>query len=351
MKKERLLYLDLIKLIAVIMVFTIHYTRTLEYAQITFSHRVLPDSLFSLYLGSYGVTLFFIVSGAVLMYIYGDRDIDLASYYKKRFLGIYPMFWLAFAVFFIIRLIVSPGFANGINHGTFLFTLLGIDGQVGVYTGTYYLLGEWFLTVIIVMYIIFPFLKKLINSHPVITFIVFTGAVLISAFKWFDCYLAVDAYFFHRIPEILFGMLFIKYIKKVRWYMLIPSVAVLAALAVFDLPDMNKMIQIWLVGYSSFTILAFIFSFFKGRLVEIISRFIDKFCYPIFLTHHIIMLTFITKYAFGRQFGFKEVWIMYILCWAATLVSSAFLVWATPKLIKLSGALFQRITSPSDMPH
>lgn len=103
MKKERLLYLDLIKLVAVIMVFTIHFTRTLEYAQINFTTHVLPDTLFGMYLGSYGVTLFFIVSGAVLMYIYGDKEIDLASYYKKRFLGIYPMFWLAFAIFFIAK--------------------------------------------------------------------------------------------------------------------------------------------------------------------------------------------------------------------------------------------------------
>ena len=141
MKKERLLYLDLIKLVAVIMVFTIHFTRTLEYAQISFKTHILPDSLFGLYLGSYGVTLFFIVSGAVLMYIYGEKEINLATYYKKRFLGIYPMFWLAFTIFFIANEFINPGFAKDINHGTFLFTLLGIAGQFGVYTGTYYFLG------------------------------------------------------------------------------------------------------------------------------------------------------------------------------------------------------------------
>lgn len=343
MKKERLLYLDLIKLVAVIMVFTIHFTRTLEYAQINFTTHVLPDTLFGMYLGSYGVTLFFIVSGAVLMYIYGDKEIDLASYYKKRFLGIYPMFWLAFAIFFTAKEIVYPGFAKGINHGTFLFTLLGIDGQVGVYTGTYYLLGEWFLTVIIIMYLIFPFLKKLVLSHPVWTFIIFTLATIASAFNWFDCYLAVDAYFFHRIPEILFGMIFIQYFKKTRWYMLIPSLAVLAVLGIFDFPNMNKIVQIWLVGYSSFIVLAFVFSFLKGKVVEFISHFIDKFCYPIFLTHHIIMLTFITKFALGRTLGTMEVWLVYLLCWTATLLSSALLVWATPKLIKLFSFLWKRL--------
>lgn len=138
-------------------------------------------------------------------------------------------------------------------------------------------------------------------------------------------------------------MIFIQYFKKTRWYMLIPSLAVLAVLGIFDFPNMNKIVQIWLVGYSSFIVLAFVFSFLKGKIVEFISHFIDRFCYPIFLTHHIIMLTFITKFALGRTFGVKEVWLAYILCWAATLLSSAFLVWATPKLIKLFSFLWKKL--------
>ncbi len=344
MKKERLLWLDLIKLIAVIMVFTIHFTKTLEYAQINFSVHVLPDNLFGLYLGSYGVTLFFIVSGAVLMYIYGDKEIHLSTYYKKRFLGIYPMFWLAFLIFFIVKEIACPGFAKGINHGTFLFTLLGIDGMVGVYTGTYYLLGEWFLTVIILMYIIFPFLKKMVLSHPILTFSLFSLTTIVSAYKWYDCYLAVDAYFFHRIPEILFGMIFIQYIKKTKWYMIIPSVSILIILALFDFTNINTMMRIWLVGYSTFLILSFVFSFLGGEIIRFISDFIDKFCYPIFLTHHFVMLTFITRYVYGRTLGIKGVWLVYVLCWIISIFSSALLVWITPKMIKFSSYIWGKIT-------
>ena len=68
--KKRLYYLDIIKLCALVLVFVCHYTRSLESRGVGFVCKVLPDSIFHLYIGSFGVTLFFIASGASLMYVY-----------------------------------------------------------------------------------------------------------------------------------------------------------------------------------------------------------------------------------------------------------------------------------------
>lgn len=342
MKKERLYYLDMIKLIAVIAVFTIHFTKSLETSGIGFNYRILPDTVFSLYLGAYGVSLFFIVSGAVLMYMYADREIDWGAYLKKRFLGIYPMFWLAFAFFFVIKWIRYPHFEQGIRRGTILFSLLGIDGQVGTYTLTFYMLGEWFLTVIIVMYILFPILKKLVLRNPWITFAVFTILTLISAYSWNDDVLEQDAFFFHRIPEFLFGMIFVHYIKKVRWYMLVPALGVLAVFGIGSFPELNYMVRIMLIGISSFVIWVFLFSFMKGRVIEGISRFIDGYCYPIFLTHHIIMLLLLPYWS-GRTFGWKRIWFMYGICVVLTLGASALLTWTSPRIIGICKKIYERL--------
>ena len=342
MRKERLYYLDMIKLIAVISVFTIHFTKTLEGAGINFSYKVLPDTAFSLYLGAYGVSLFFIVSGAVLMYMYGDKEIELGTYFKKRFLGIYPMFWLAFALFFVIKWFRYPHFQQGIRRGTILFTLLGIDGQVGIYTPTFYMLGEWFLTVIIVLYVLFPILKKMLLRQPALTFLVFLALTLWSAYHWNDDVLAMDAFFFHRIPEFLLGMIFVRYIKKVRWYLLIPSIGVLAWLGIEQCPEMNYMLRILLVGTSSFLVWTFLLSFPKGKVIEKISKFIDKYCYPIFLTHHIIMLLLIPFWS-GQTFGTGQVWAMYLTCIALTLVMSALLIFLTPRVISTCKNIYQKL--------
>ena len=87
--KKRLYYLDIIKLCALVLVFVCHYTRSLESRGVGFVCKVLPDSIFHLYIGSFGVTLFFIASGASLMYVYQEK-LNVKNYFKKRFLGIYP---------------------------------------------------------------------------------------------------------------------------------------------------------------------------------------------------------------------------------------------------------------------
>lgn len=342
MKKERLYYLDMIKLVAVIAVFTIHYTKTLEYCGIGFSWRVLPDTICSLYLGAYGVSLFFIVSGAVLMYMYGDKDIDFGVYLKKRFLGIYPMFWLAFALFFIVKQICQPHFDRTIRRGTILFTMLGIDGQVGIYTSTFYMLGEWFLTVIIVLYILFPVLKKLVLRSPWITLAVFTAVTLWSAYTWNDDVLSVDAFFFHRIPEFVFGMIFVRYIKRVRWYGFCPALALLAFFSIHGVPGLNYMVRVMVVGISSFIVWAFIFPFFKGRLIEVLSRFADRYCYPVFLTHHITMILLLPLWS-GREFGVKQVYLMYAACMGLTLAGSWLLAFITPRAISLCGKIYDKL--------
>lgn len=342
MKKERLYYLDLIKLIAVVAVFTIHYTKTLEYYGISFRWRVLPDTVCSLYLGAYGVSLFFIVSGAVLMYMYGDQNIDVLQYLKKRFLGIYPMFWLAFLFFFAVKWICQPHFEQSIPRGTILFTLLGIDGQVGIYTSTFYMLGEWFLTVIIVMYILFPVLKRLVLWKPWITLVFFTVMTLLSAYTWNDGVLAMDAFFFHRIPEFVFGMIFVYYIKRVRWYMFLPAFALLILFSIYKFPNLNYMVRVMSVGVSSFIVWAFLLSFFKGRITKALSRFVDRYCYPIFLTHHIIMIILLPFWS-GSEFSCKQVYFMYAACIVLTLASSMLLFYITPKAINLCKRIYVKL--------
>lgn len=332
MRKERLYYLDLIKLIALVSVFTIHFTKALESSGISFSFRILPDYVFGLYLGAFGVTLFFIASGASMMYVYGDTEIALGDYYRKRFLGIYPMFWLAWVVFFAAKYVINPEAIQAIPRGTILFTLIGADGQVGVYTSTYYLLGEWFLLPLIVLYVLFPFLKKLLIRFPLLTMGFFVLVTLWSVFRWTDGYLSVDAFFLHRIPEFLFGMAFIRYLKKPRWYLAVLSVCILMVMHLVQFPELNSMLLIWLVGIPTFLVMGYLFSFCKGGWMVAISRFADRFCYPVFLTHHIIMYLLL-PYWNGQTFGVGMVIGMYVLTMGLTIAASAGLLALTPRVI------------------
>lgn len=318
MKKERILYFDVIKLLAVIFVFTCHFTRSLEYWGINFDFKVLPDSLFGLYLGSYGVTLFFIISGASLMYVY-DEKCEPKTYFKKRFLGIYPLFWFLFLVAFLVNFYVNCGYNHDIPKWSILYSIIGIDGTMSWIQPTYYQVGEWFLGVIISLYILFPLLRICVKKAPVLSFLI-SLAIALCIGHFYHGAFPVECIVLTRIPEFMFGMLFIKYIKQPGAILVALSVIVLAILQfVEQTASLQLLVRTYLIGISTFLILACVFSHIKGRFITKISQFISNYNYPIFLIHHVLQLTFLRHFA-GKMCYTTDVLVLYVSCALLTIL-------------------------------
>ena len=99
MKKPRLFYLDLIRTVALISILIIHFNATVT-GYFTLPHKLFTSTLPSgIYLGDFGSTLFFIVSGASLCYT-APEHFETKAFYKKRVRAVYPMFWLAWLLCF-----------------------------------------------------------------------------------------------------------------------------------------------------------------------------------------------------------------------------------------------------------
>lgn len=280
MKKERILYLDVIKFFAVICVFVCHFARTLEYYQISYDFKILPDNIFSVYTGTVGCVLFFIVSGATLMYVYQEK-LNLRSYFFKRFKGIYPMFWITFIIFFCLQFYIDGGYNKSIPVGRFFFTFIGFDGLVEYFCVTFFTVGAWFLGMLIIMYILFPVLRKLVNEFP---YAILTVSILIGMiidYTYDNSRAPVLTVFAVWIPAFTFGMVFLKYIKSVNKYMLIVSMTVLMIFTIFDLNIIYFMTRVYFVGAALFFILAYIFIDAGGGVFTG-----DKFfCRQILLSH------------------------------------------------------------------
>ena len=130
MKKQRLFYLDLIRAVALVCILVIHFN-----AAVT-GYFTLPSKLFgsvlpfNIYLGDFGSSLFFMVSGAALQYTspgQGREPLNLARFYQKRAKAVYPMFWLAWCIFFPIRFVTKPGYYAAAKTPSLLLTVLGLD--------------------------------------------------------------------------------------------------------------------------------------------------------------------------------------------------------------------------------
>jgi len=65
-------------------------------------------TFFNIYIGDWGVSLFFIISGAALMYVYQEK-LEYKRFYKKRFESLYPMFWMAYIIAFIGLFYLNKG--------------------------------------------------------------------------------------------------------------------------------------------------------------------------------------------------------------------------------------------------
>lgn len=317
--KKRILYFDAIKLIAVIFVFVCHFARTLEYYQISYTLKLLPDSIFSVYTGSVGCALFFIVSGASLFYVYQD-NLDLKTYFIKRFKGIYPMFWISFLIFFCVQFYIDGGYHFNIPISRSLFTFAGFDGTMAFFCNTFYTVGEWFLGILIIMYLIFPIVRKWVDEFPYATLTVCSLGGIILDYLWED----QRTLFFEWTPFFVFGMVFYKNIRKVNGYILCGAMSVLAVLTVFDLKFIGEMTRAYAVGVALFFILASLFENVGGNVFSRVSGFFSKYCYPIFLVHHRIMIIFMGKF-YSAIFYKGDIICMFVFLIIVTLIVSYFI--------------------------
>ena len=293
-RKPRLFYLDWIRAIAAILIVVTHFNN--PYLEPT---RFFVNKPFGIYIGGLGVSLFLIISGAALMYNYGDREsLDLRTFYTKRAKTLYPMFWVAFVVANILLFIRNNGYIFVPRHKiTAIFSLFGMDGYASAFgVGTFYVLGEWFLGFIILFYIVFPLLRVGVNKMPIAT-VCIVLALYAATVVFFTFYqiprVPSDILLTTRLPELVFGMIFVKFIKKVPHWLAAVSFVILAAQQLTHILKDN--IAVTVVGILAFLLLSYIGEIVKTfKPLSACTKFISAYSYPIFLVHHVLIMQVFT---------------------------------------------------------
>lgn len=293
-KKHRIVYYDILRAIACLCILTIHFNASFSGfngESFLYPNAVISYNLFNnnIYMGSFGVSLFFILSGASMHRAYGNREFSLPQFYKKRFLSLFPMFWIAWFAAMAVSDLVYGGVPSG-GLGAALSTLLGMDGYLLVYgqgaLSVFYQVGEWYMGCIILIYLVVPFLLWGVKKFPVLT-----GAVSLLIFVLL-CNRVTDKFFILRLPEVVFGMLFDRYFHAQKgWWRgiwtagLILGIILLSMFGSKFLPEYAVVLCV-LVSAMFFSTFALVFQDVQdNRLVRPIS-WLAKYSYPIFLVHH-----------------------------------------------------------------
>lgn len=172
--KERLLFLDLMKILGILFV-VIHHLNVI-YKWIPNDGFLLQTSHYFVWtFGSIGVMLFLIASGAGLAL--NTKSIttrqEILDFYSKRVLRIYPSFWIAM----VLAILIVP-WVKTYTLFQYLETFSGFQYINDVTTFSAQIVPYWFIGVIIVLYLCYPVLNYLYNKYSIE--LVFTGTVLVS---------------------------------------------------------------------------------------------------------------------------------------------------------------------------
>lgn len=240
------------------------------------------------------VGLFLMLSGA-LLYLHYDESIDVAAFYRKRWRAIYPEFWIAFLVIYAKNVVRRRALFYMGNPLLLILSVLGLDGYFLYRFPNYYLIGEWFLGAIAMLYLLFPLLRLAFRRAPALL----TAALLLG------CLIIEQTDFFLIRPErnlifcafeFVLGMLLMKHARRLRRAFLVclPAEAVLVGLR---LPIQSCLFT------ALHAALLFILLWRIGAWIEGRSRAVDAFVrrgaalsYSIFLTHHVVQYGVLANY-------------------------------------------------------
>ncbi len=236
-----------------------------------------------------GTQMFILISG----FLFGMKKIDnIQNWYKKRMKRIFVLYWIFLVVLLIIYTLTD------IKYSLFHFILLvfGLQGS------NIYILGAeqtWFISVILMCYLITPVLHKTIDylnfkSKGYIYFIVIaTMPVLFALFKSPAVYTLLSP-----VMLYIFGFIIGKYRSKLH---INPWIAILIMILMFVCRIESKVLFDGTILYDRIVVvytqsiiaicflMLFLYYFDHKEPCKVVS-FIDKYSFEIYLVHYMFIV-------------------------------------------------------------
>lgn len=263
-------------------------------------------------LGVYGVSIFYVLSGLTLFYVYFDKmdptREQIFSFFKKRVLRIFPLLWLVtFLAIFISG--KSP------NITDLLLNLSGVFGFVK--WDTYFSAGIWSIGNELVFYIFFPFFLFFTKNYKAL--MVLFSLVIFAVYLHFAFNILPDSAeneqwrnYVNPLNQVFLflGGFFIGFFFNQKQFSSVSIIVLLIATIVLFIfyPVYGDQFNVK-TGFNRlvFTVLSFVicFCFFKmsitlPKLVHMPLKLLGEASYSVYLLHPIIyeLIGSIREYTF-----------------------------------------------------
>lgn len=303
-KKERILYLDVVRIIGFLAITAYHFWVAADTYGIVSDHIDMYRGFNSFRWGPIALSCFFMVSGAALIYRYEEK-LSLKEYYRKRFLGIFPLFWLAYLFAFLERFYTVKSMPDAPKI-SFLLTVIGMDGYFRDYVNNFYLIGEWFLGVIILLYILFPLYRLIMRKNKYILPVIFLGAGL--WFSYNDTFLVV----FDKNPLVcsmyfVMGML-LEMLRKGRNQKAVVigrRIAAVIGVGIYVLvyflerteSFFNGYHRVFMLSVSFYVIVMEISTWIKSERAQKLIAVVGRHSFSYYLIHHVFLERYVAHFS------------------------------------------------------
>ena len=233
------------------------------------------------------VTTFFCISGYVLKKNY-SRILSFKAFYFKRWKSIFPSYYTCFFYFYLQNVFYRRKLLYNGHWTKFLLTLVGIDGYLYYRIKSYYIVGEWFLGALIIIYILYPLLLWIIKEQNIFFYcFIFFYYAFIYKKKFFI--ISNQRNLITCIISFYFGMNSIKY-REFFFENTKTLILLLLILLILSTVKISSFILIQQIqGFSFFVILVKIGQYLlKEKNNKVILK-ISNLSYSIYLFHHRII--------------------------------------------------------------
>lgn len=200
--QKRLLELDALRAVAIGLILLHHLPPYVWSDAFVESIWFLDYEAFPIF--SFGLSLFFFVSGYALYY--SNRTISslqgAGNFFKKRAIRIYPFYWIAIAAFIIV------GIGTWDDLTWTLIQVCGAQGLLSPLLGTP-VVTLWFVGVILLFYLVYPFVVSSSSELKQLIYALLTPLLLFAVLRFlFDL---VDFRFFAYYAIFFSGFVASKY--------------------------------------------------------------------------------------------------------------------------------------------
>jgi len=181
-------------------------------------------------LGGIAVTIFLFVSGAGLELMQRNAGYGYRQYIMKRLLRIYPVYYICLLGVIVCAVLISwldagtisPHFPQ-FQKSEIILLMTGFYAYAGRWGGPF-LVTSWFIGLIMTLYLIYPFLGKMIrrSPHPAIIIILLTSVMVRLILGRYDILpnRPLDWFPLCRVFEFSLGIYFVTIVRRSALFIL-----------------------------------------------------------------------------------------------------------------------------------